>query len=69
MKPVLDFTTYPGTIHEVKAAVLFRCPFCDRPVTTARVLRYPEHLAGCYAPVYRCGCGKHLGAPVVKGDT
>lgn len=67
MKPTLDLTTYPGgVIHEVKAAVLFHCPYCGRGVTAARVLRYPEHLADCYAPVYRCGCGKHLGAPVVK---
>lgn len=65
MKQPLDLTTYPGTIHEVKATVLFSCPFCGRPVTVARVLRYPEHLAGCFSPVYRCGCGKHFGNPVV----
>jgi predicted RNA-binding Zn-ribbon protein involved in translation (DUF1610 family) len=63
----LDPTTEQGIIHEVKSSVLFHCPYCGRAVTLARLLRYPEKIAGVFTPVYRCGCGKHMGAPVA-GD-
>jgi len=66
MKTVLDLTTYPGTIHEVKAAVLFVCPYCGRGVTAARRVAYPETAVGVYAAVYRCLCSKFIGAPVVR---
>lgn len=62
----LDLITQTGTARELLSPVLFHCPYCERPVTLARLLRYPEQLAGCFAPVYRCGCGKHIGAPVVS---
>lgn len=61
--PHIDLT-FQQTIHEVKLAVLFRCPECGHPITEARRLRYPMAVVHLFTPVYRCKCGKHFGAPV-----
>lgn len=70
MNPSLDLTTLPGIIHEVKAAVLFHCPYCGKEIRTSMRLSYPAVIVGSYAPVYRCGgrnnggCGHYIGAPL-----
>ncbi len=66
MTIALDITT-PTTYHEIKAA-LFPCPYCHRQITPARRVAYPERAIGAYAPVYRCLCGKFIGAPVTKEE-
>jgi predicted RNA-binding Zn-ribbon protein involved in translation (DUF1610 family) len=67
MKPTLDLTTYPGVVHEVKAAVLFACPYCGRGVTERNRLSYPAAVIGVYAPIYRCRCARYIGA-LLSGD-
>lgn len=42
----------------------FFCPFCGRSVVPSARLSYPADVVGKFAPVYRCGCGKHVGEPV-----
>lgn len=46
--------------------LIMHCPFCGKPITEARRLPYPATLIAHLAPVYRCRCGKHLGAPLTK---
>jgi len=58
-----DLTTKPGIMHEVKAA---RCPYCGRVLSESQRLSYPPAAVGAFAAVYRCGCGKHIGAPIAK---
>lgn len=60
----LDYTT-KTTVHEAKQA-LFLCPYCQRPVRENQRLSYPSAVVGAFATVYRCGCGRHIGAPVGK---
>jgi len=60
----LDITT-KTTAHEVKPA-LFHCPYCQRPIGPGQRLSYPASVVGAFATVYRCGCGRHIGAPVGK---
>lgn len=55
-----DFTT-KTTMHEAKAAC---CPYCHRPLRDSQRLSYPPQAVGAFASVYRCACGKHIGAPV-----
>lgn len=59
----IDLTTIYG-MHEVKLTVLFHCPYCERAVRSNQQLRYPPRVVGAFAPVFRCACGKHFGAPV-----
>jgi predicted RNA-binding Zn-ribbon protein involved in translation (DUF1610 family) len=71
MSIVLDITT-STTLHEVKAAVLFVCPYCGGEIRASMRLSYPERAVGAYAPVYRCGgrnsagCGRYIGALIVR---
>lgn len=53
------------TAHEVKAAIA-ACPYCARPIRESQRLSYPEKAVGAFATVYRCGCGRHIGAPIGK---
>lgn len=63
--PPLDFTTKTGTIMEAKAPVA-NCPYCGRAIRPSQRLSYPPQAVGAFATVYRCACGKHIGAPVGK---
>jgi hypothetical protein len=47
----------------------FFCPMCGRAVTPGMRLSYPPQAVGHFAPVYRCGCGRHIGEPVVLATT
>lgn len=42
----------------------FYCPSCGRAVMPSMRLSYPAEAVGKFAPVYRCGCGKHIGEPL-----
>ena len=42
----------------------FICPSCGRPIMPSMRLSYPPDAIGKFAPVYRCGCGRHIGEPV-----
>ena len=42
----------------------FLCPSCGRPILPSMRLSYPHDAVGKFAPVYRCGCGRHIGEPV-----
>lgn len=42
----------------------FYCPSCGRAVVPSMRLSYPAEAVGKFAPVYRCGCGRHIGEPV-----
>lgn len=42
----------------------FFCPSCGGIVRPSMRLSYPPDAVGKFAPVYRCGCGKHIGEPV-----
>lgn len=57
----LDATT-KTTIHEAKAVAC--CPYCGRALALAARLSYPPQAVGAFATVYRCPCGKHIGAPI-----
>lgn len=46
------------------ASAGFSCPYCGKAVRQSQRLSYPAAAIGAYAPVYRCGCGRHIGAPV-----
>jgi hypothetical protein len=50
--------------YSPRASTGFFCPYCGRPVMPSARLSYPNGAIGQYAPVYRCGCGKHVGEPV-----
>lgn len=52
------------TLHEAKAVA--RCPYCGSPIRESQRLSYPPGAVGAFATVYRCSCGKHLGAPIGK---
>ena len=60
----MDFTVNNRTIVELKSPVVCRCPYCGREVRETQRLRYPAACAESFAPVYRCGCNKIIGAPV-----
>lgn len=60
----LDITT-KTTAHEAKQA-LFHCPYCKSPVRGTQRMNYPSTAVGAFATVYRCNCGKFIGAPVGK---
>ncbi len=51
---------------ELQPVAVCRCPYCGREVHEFQRLRYPDGVARAFAPVYRCGCGKHIGAPVAS---
>ncbi len=51
-------------IYRPSATTGFFCPSCGRAVMPAQRLSYPADAVGKFAPVYRCGCGKHVGEPV-----
>lgn len=59
----LDIVTKGGVIREAKGSIA-QCPYCGRALTDAQRLTYPPAAVGAFATVYRCGCGKHIGAPV-----
>lgn len=61
-KPDIRTTT---TLHDAKGAVAC-CPYCGRAIRETQRLSYPPGAVGAFATVYRCGCGKHLGAPIEK---
>lgn len=74
MNHPLDLTTQSGIIHEVKALVLFHCPYCGGAIRVSMRLSYPPSVIGAFAEVYRCGgrgrsgCGRYIGAPIQRGD-
>jgi hypothetical protein len=57
----LDITTQKNVI-EVKSH-LFNCPYCGKGVRETQRMNYPVKAVGAFATVYRCGCGKFIGAP------
>jgi len=65
--PHIDLT-FQQTIHEVKLAVLFHCPYCRRPVTEAQRLRYRMDLVQLFDPIYRCRCNKYFGCPTARSE-
>ena len=65
----LDLIIQQTTIIEVKAAVLFTCPYCGRGVTAARRVAYPPGAVGVHRPVYRCLCRMIIGELVEAKDT
>ena len=60
----MDVATALRTVE--LAPLVCRCPYCGRTVTEAQRLRYPQGASHSFAPVCRCGCGKHIGAPVAS---
>ena len=55
------------TAYEVKKP-FFLCPYCKKPVQEGQRLSYPAAVVGAFATVYRCSCGRHIGAPVGKAE-
>lgn len=53
-----------ATLHDAKAVAC--CPYCGRAIREAQRLSYPAAAVGAFATVYRCGCGRHIGAPIGK---
>lgn len=64
----IDLTIQPSIAVEVKAPVLFPCPYCHRGIRSTQRLNYPPAAVGAFAPVYRCLCGKFIGAPMVSAE-
>lgn len=60
-----DIITQRGTLHDVKATC---CPYCGRVLRDSQRLSYPPQAVGAFATVYRCGCGKHIGAPIRREE-
>lgn len=55
----------PATsLIDLKSPIVCRCPYCGRDVREAQRLSYPTGAVGRFAPVYRCSCRRHIGAPV-----
>ncbi len=42
----------------------FFCPACGSIIRPSMRLSYPPDAIGKFAPVYRCGCGRHIGEPL-----
>jgi hypothetical protein len=61
-------TTTLHTAPAIAAPVLFRCPYCARPVREHMRLSYPAAAVGAYQPVYRCVCGRHFGLPIMQNE-
>lgn len=57
----IDIVVQQSVIVEVKAAVLFTCPYCHRGITAARRVAYPPDAVGVYRPVYKCLCRMIIG--------
>jgi hypothetical protein len=62
----LDMTTKTSA-HEAKKPI-FLCPYCKNPVREGQRLSYPAAVVGAFATVYRCSCGRHIGAPVGRAE-
>lgn len=61
----MDITTEKHIV-ELKSPVVCRCPSCGRDIRASQRLSYPRDAVGKFAPVYRCGCGRHIGEPTAN---
>ena len=59
--------TIERIFHEAKRAVA-TCPYCQRPIRPSQRLSYPPAAVGAFATVYRCSCGRHIGAPIGREE-
>jgi hypothetical protein len=54
----------PPSKYTPRVTTGFYCPSCGRAILPMHRLSYPPDAIGKFAPVYRCGCGRHVGEPV-----
>lgn len=50
--------------YRLSSTTGFFCPSCGRAIVPSMRLSYPAEAVGKFAPVYRCGCGRHIGEPL-----